>query len=263
VFTEYFQRLFSSDGPVGIQECLSTISPRAIHEMNAGLTCPYTLEEVDFALRQMQPMKAPGPDGYSVCFFQQHWETVGPDIRQMALDFLNLGMFDPALNSTHIALIPKGSNATTVFEYRSICLCNIAYKIIAEVLANRLKVVLPTIISQQQSVFVPRRLISDNIIVACEALHTMNSQMWGEKGYEAIKVDISKAYDRVEWEFLEAIMRKLRFDELWTARVMACVSTMTYSVIVNGTLTGKIFPNRGIRQGDPLSLTFSFYVRKD
>jgi len=58
-------------------------------------------------------------------------------------------------------------------------------------------------------------------------------------------------------------MRKLRFDELWTARVMACVSTMTYSVIVNGTLTGKIFPNRGIRQGDPLSLTFSFYVRKD
>jgi hypothetical protein len=113
---------------------------------------------------------------------------VGLDIRQMALDFLNLCMFDPALNSTHIALIPKVSNAAIVFEYRPIILCNVTYKIIAKVLANGLKVVLPTIISQQQSAFVPGRLISENIIVAYEALHTMNSRMRGKKEYMAIKV---------------------------------------------------------------------------
>lgn len=73
VFTEYFQRLFSSDGSVSIQECLSTISSKVTHEMNAGLTRPYTPEEVDFALRQMQPMKEPRPDSYGACFFQQHW----------------------------------------------------------------------------------------------------------------------------------------------------------------------------------------------
>lgn len=87
--------------------------------------------------------------------------------------------------------------------------------------------------------------------MAHEALHTVNSQMRGKKWCMAIKVDMSKAYDRVEWEFLEAIMCKLGFDELWIARVMVCVSTVAYSILVNGTPTGKIFPTRGIRQGDP------------
>lgn len=137
--------------------------------------------------------------------------------------------------------------------FRPISLCNVAYKIIAKVLANRLKVVLPDIISRQQSAFVPGRLISDNIIVAYEALHTMNTWMRGKKGYMAINVDMSKTYDMMEWEFLEEIMRKLGFDELWILRVMACVTTVTYSVLINGSPTGRIFPTRGIRQGDPLS----------
>jgi hypothetical protein len=138
-------------------------------------------------------------------------------------------MFDPALNSTYIALILKVSNAASVSDYRPINLCNVVYKIFAKALANRLKVVLPAIISPQQSAFVPGCLILDNMLVAYEALHTMHTRMRGKKGFIAIKVDMSKAYDWVEWGFLEEIMCKLGFDELWIARVMTCVSTMSYS----------------------------------
>lgn len=171
-----------------------------------------------------------------------NWARVGSDIRLMVLDFLNGGIFYHVLNSTYIVLIPKSSNAGSVAEYRPISLCYVVYKLIAKVMANRLKVVLPNIISQQQSAFVPGCLISDNIIVAYEALHMMNTRMRGKKGYMAIKVDMSKAYDRVEWEFLERIMWKMGFDELWIARVMTCVTTVTYSVLINKSTTDRIFP---------------------
>jgi len=134
---------------MGINECLSVLPPRVTKEMNDSLTRPFTPKDVDNALRQLQPLKAPEPDGFKACFFQQNWATMGPDIRKLALDFLNVGIFDPALNSTHIALIPKLSNAVSVCDFRPISLCNVAYKIFAKFLANRLKVVLPTIILPQ------------------------------------------------------------------------------------------------------------------
>jgi hypothetical protein len=85
------------------------------------------------------------------------------------------------------------------------------YKKFSKVLANRLKVILPLIISPTQSAFIPRRLLTDNILVAYENLHTMHARMWGKVGFMALKLDMSKAYDRVEWAFLEAIIRKMGF----------------------------------------------------
>lgn len=123
----------------------------------------------------------------------------------------------------------------------------------AKVLANRLKQVLPRIISQHQSAFVPRRLITDNVLIAYEALHTMHSRMKGKKGFMALKLGMSKAYDRVEWGFLEAMIGKLGFANHWTGVIMSCVKSVSYSVLVNRTPFGKITPTRGIRQGDPLS----------
>lgn len=80
-------------------------------------------------------------------------------------------------------------------------------------LENWLKSVLPAIISKQKSAFIPGRLITDNIIIAFEALHTVTTLQWGKKGSMAIKLDMAKAYDRVEWDFIEAIMRKMGFNE--------------------------------------------------
>jgi hypothetical protein len=239
--------MFSSNDPTGIQDCLSVISPKVSNDINDSLIRHFVLEEIDTALRQMQPLKAPGPDGFGACFFQQNWDIVGLDIWKMALDFLNLGIFDPALNSTHIALIPKVSNAAFVSDFCPISLCNVVYKIFAKILANRLKMVLPAIISPQQSAFVPGWLITDNILVAHETIHTMSTRVRGKKGFMAIKVDISKAYDRVKWAFLEGIMSKLGFNEVWISRVMTCVTTMSYSILINGTPTDSIFPTRDIR----------------
>lgn len=112
------------------------------------------------------------------------------------LNFLNRGNFDPAINTTYIALISKVVPASSINPFRPISLCNVFYKLISKILTNQLKLVLPSIISKHQSAFVPRRLIMDNTLVAYEALHTMATRMKGRKGYMAIKVDMSKAYDR-------------------------------------------------------------------
>jgi len=252
-FIGYFQDLFSSGGSVGVAGCLFGLTPRVTPIMNADLAKVFTVEEVNDALKQMHCLKAPGPDGFEACFFQHHWGVVGNSIRYAILDFLNKGNFDPSINSTFIALIPKTSSASSVTDFRPISLCNVLYKIIAKVLANRLKRVLPEVISQFQSAFVPGRMITDNILVAYEALHTMHTRMKGKKGYMAVKLDMSKAYDRVEWHFLEVVMEKLGFAPQWISLIMRCVSTVTYRVLINGQQDELIIPSRGIRQGDPLS----------
>jgi hypothetical protein len=119
------------------------------------------------------------------------------------------------LNLTYIALIPKIKNPECEADFRPISLCNILYKLISKVLANRLKKILPLVISPSQSAFILGRLITDNIFAAYETLHTMHTWMRGKKGFMEITLNMSKAYDRVEWNFLEAVMRKMGFNEWW------------------------------------------------
>jgi hypothetical protein len=149
----------------------------------------------------MAPLKSPGPDGFPACFYQDEWETVGPEVCDAIFNFFNNCCFDDDVNFTHIVLIPKKSQPSKVTDYRPISLCNVVYKILSKTLANRLKEILPFIISKSQSAFIPGRLITDNILAAYETLHSMHARMWGKEGFMAVKIDMSKAYDRVEWPF--------------------------------------------------------------
>ena len=149
----------------------------------------------------MYLLKAPSSDGMPPLFFQYFWSTCGEVVTSTVLDFLNHGMSPPNFNDTHIVLIPKIKEPKHVFDYRPISLCNVAYKIASKAIANRLKKFLPSIISDTQSAFVHGRFITDNVLVAFETMHHISRKKRDKLGEITIKLDMSKAYDRVECFF--------------------------------------------------------------
>jgi hypothetical protein len=169
------------------------------------------------------------------------------------LQVLRGGSIPEGWNETVVVLIPKVQNPDRIKDLHPISLCNVVYKLISKVLANRLKMILGELISPNQSAFVPGRFISYNTILAYEMSHYMRRKRKGKDVYMALKLDMSKACDRVEWPFLEGMMRKMGFNEEYIQLIMKCVSTVSYRFRVNGDLTDVVKPGRGLRQGDPIS----------
>lgn len=181
---------------------------------------------------------------------------MGNVVSNAILNYLNEGPFDAAINSTNIVLIPKVSSPSWLTDYKPISLCIVLYKLIAKVLVNHLKLVLPHVISPKQNTFIPGRLIIDNILVAFETVHTMDTRLKANEGFTALKLDMRKAYDRIEWSFLEAVPCKMGFAPRWTQLLMTCLRMVSYSILINGQPQGHIVPICGLKQGDPLSLYF-------
>jgi hypothetical protein len=250
---DYFSHLFTSEDTGNVQGVLDTVHPRVTPAMNEMLTTPFSAEEVKKALFEIGDLKAPGPDGLHAIFYKRFWYLLGDDLTHEVLEAVNTCKIPKGWNDTTIVLIPKVKVPEKVTQLRPISLCNVVYKVISKMLAARLKSLLPEIISPTQSAFVPGRLITDNILVAYECFHHIKNRRQGKKGFCAVKLDMHKAYDRVEWNFLEKIMLKLGFDPSWVKLIMTCVNTVRYRVRVNSEESDMFSPSRGLRQGDPLS----------
>ena len=137
---------------------------------------------------------------------------MGIDVHQAVLSSLNSSSILKSINHTFITLIPKVNNPERVSNFQPISLCNMIYKIVSKVIANRLEPMLHSIISDTQSAFIANRMITDNILIAFKSLHHMKNNCIGKKGFMALKLDMSKAYDRVKWIFLEKILLKMGFQ---------------------------------------------------
>ena len=163
------------------------------------LTEDVPFEEFTLAIKQMHPDKAAGSDGLNPVFYRNFWKTTCKEVFKCCKGWLDGDPFSADLNNTNVVLIPKKEGASCMKDFWPIILCNVLYKIMAKVLSNRLKVILSGLISKNQSAFVPNRSITYNVVVAFEIIHHMRRKTGGQVGEIALKLDISKAYDRVDW----------------------------------------------------------------
>ena len=252
----YFQELFTTtrDDHVNYQSVFEGFQPRVTSEINDDLVRAVSDEEIQTTIFAIGEDKAPGPDGLTGAFYQQFWPDIKGAVTQEIRDFFNTGEMGEETNHANICLIPKPEIPTSMSDFKSIALCNVSYKImISKILVSRLKHHLSGIVTENQTAFIPGCNIMDKVIMAHEMLHSLKSRKRWARSYMAVKTDISKAYDCLEWSFLQDTMVHMGFNIKWINWIMKCVSSVTFSVLVNGSTHRFIKPSRGIRQGDPLS----------
>lgn len=215
--------------------CLSMendfIDKKVSEANNLMLIAPFSVEEVVEALENCDGSKSPGPDGFNFRFLQEFWEIYKNDIMNMLAEFYHNGSFVRGFNPSFIVLIPKKEEALNPNDFRPISLLSGVYKIIAKILSRRISRMLDSIISPNQSAFVGGRQILDSVVILNEAIDEAKRK---RRERMFFKINFAKAYDNVDWDFLNLMMEKFGFHWRWRMWIMECISNASASVLVNG-----------------------------
>jgi len=202
-----------------------------------GLIKPFSLDEVKAAVWDCDSFKSPGPDRINFGFIKDFWHEMKDKIMRFVSEFHRNDKLSKGINTTFIALISKVDSPHKLNDFCPISLVGNLYKILAKLLANRLHMVIDSVILETQSAFVKNRQILDGILIANEAVDEAHKL---KKDLMLFKVDFEKAYDSVDWGYLDAVLGRMSFSVLWRNWIRECVGTTTTSVLVNGSPTEGI-----------------------
>lgn len=251
-FVSHFRKIYTKGSRVHVEvaygEALLNSLPQIPNAAHAYLVADPTDHEILMALMALGPNKSPGPDGFNAKTLQDNWVFFGPAVLREVKLFFSSGQMSSQVARSNLILIPKSEEPTEVSQFRPISVCNVVYKVISKVLSTRLKPYIGLCISHAQSAFVPGRDISDNVILLQEVLHSFRSKY----GF-CLKVDLSKAFDRMDWDYLQTIMSYYGFPSRMIMWIMGCVRSAEFSVVLNGVGDGFFKPQCGLRQGCALS----------
>ncbi|KAJ6952190.1 hypothetical protein NC653_041365 [Populus alba x Populus x berolinensis] len=247
----YFQRLLCVPNPP-ILEDLHSIYPATISEASKSIAeAPITNDDIQAALFSIPDTKAPGPDGYNAFFFKKCWDIIKVDFTAAIRYFFLYNTLPRCVNATRVSLVPKQEHPACLNDYRPISCCNVLYKCIAKLLVTKLKAALADVIGPSQSAFVPGRNISDAILLTQELMHNYHHKTRPARC--ALKIDLRKAFDTVSLEFILAGLHAIDLPPTLINWIKTCITTVHYTININGELHGFFQSTRGIRQGDPLS----------
>jgi len=247
----YFENLLTAPHPTLHAE-VNDIFPNTITTASkAAALAPITDDDIKAALFSIPDSKAPGPDGYNALFYKTSWDIIRVDFLAAIRFFFSNNSLPRCVNATRVALVPKKEHPVNLNDYRPISCCNVLYKCISKLLVVRLKAALVDVIGPSQSAFLPGRNISDAILLTQELLHNYHHNKGPARC--SLKVDLKKAFDTVSLDFIIAGLYAIGLPKDMIRWITTCITTIHYSININGEMHGFFQATRGIRQGDPLS----------
>ncbi|CAL8164318.1 unnamed protein product [Prunus armeniaca] len=227
----YFQGLFGDTGLVDDYRLLPHLFPRLADMDLEGLSCEVTNDEVKNSPFAIWGLKTPGPDGFPALFYQKCWGMGSVDIIALVNDCFLTASLPENINETLIALVPKVERPVSKTQLRPISLCNTLYiVIISKILVARLRPCMASLVNPNQVSFVPGRQIVDNIVVGQEMLHKFKSSK-GRKGFIAWKIDLSKAHDRLNWDFIREVLWEVGIRGRILELLMQCINSVRYRLL--------------------------------